>query len=91
MSKIHLQRAHALGADGARNAVQRVADEMNQKYGLECAWEGDLLSFSRSGVAGTLEVRENEIVLDAELGVLLSAFRPRIEEQLQKNFDHYFS
>jgi putative polyhydroxyalkanoate system protein len=91
MSKIHLQRAHALGTDGAREAVQRVADEMNGKYGLECQWNGDLLSFSRSGVSGTLEVREHEIVLDAELGVLLSAFKPRIEEQLQKNFDHYFS
>ena len=37
------------------------------------------------------ESSEDHVVLDAELGMLLSAFRPRIEEQLQKNFDHYFS
>ncbi|MCM5572151.1 polyhydroxyalkanoic acid system family protein [Burkholderiaceae bacterium FT117] len=91
MSKIHLQRPHVLGLDGARQAVQRVADEMTAKYGLQCEWAGDVLSFSRAGVSGTLAVAEAEILLEAELGVLLSAFRPRIEEQLQKNFDHYFS
>ena len=91
MSKIHLQRPHALGAQGAREAVQRVVDEMRDKYGLDCDWSGDVLSFSRAGVSGTLAVGESEVVLDAELGMLLSAFRPRIEEQLQKNFDHYFS
>jgi putative polyhydroxyalkanoate system protein len=56
-----------------------------------CDWNGDVLSFSRAGVSGTLAVGESDVVLDAELGMLLSAFRSRIEEQLQKNFDHYFS
>ena len=91
MSNIHLKRPHALGLDGARRAVQRVADEMTEKYGLQCDWNGDVLSFARSGVSGTLAVGEAEILLEAELGMILSAFRPRIEEQLQKNFDHYFT
>lgn len=91
MAKIHLQRPHALGHEGARAAVQRIADEMAESYHLQSSWQGDVLSFSRAGVSGTLAVHDAEIVLDAELGMLLSAFKPRIEEQLQKNFDHYFS
>lgn len=91
MSTIHLQRPHTLGYDGARAAVQRIADEMAESYHVKSSWDGDVLSFSRAGVSGTLAVNADEIVLDAELGMLLSAFKPRIEEQLHKNFDHYFS
>ena len=91
MAKIHLQRPHTLGYDGARQAVQRVADEMTESWHLQCSWDGDVLSFSRAGVSGTLAVGEAEVVLDAELGMLLSAFKPKIEEQIQKNIDHYFS
>ncbi|MFA7665013.1 MAG: polyhydroxyalkanoic acid system family protein [Burkholderiaceae bacterium] len=91
MSKIQLQRAHALGMDGAREAVQRAAEEMHGKCGLEHAWQGDQLSFSRPGVSGTLEVRSSEVVLEAELGMLLSALRGRIEEEIHKCLDHHFS
>jgi hypothetical protein len=30
-------------------------------------------------------------MVDAKLGFLLSAFKPKIEEQINKNFDKYFA
>ena len=91
MTRIHLQRAHGLGLDRVRQAVQKAAEEMADSHQVESRWEGDVLRFSRAGLTGSLALGESEVVLDAELGMLLSAFKPKIEEQIQKNFDHYLS
>jgi putative polyhydroxyalkanoate system protein len=91
MTRIHLQRVHVLGLDGVRRAVQKAAEEMAQSHEVESSWEGDVLRFSRAGLTGSLEVSESQVVLNAELGMLMSAFKPRIEEQIQKRFDHYLS
>jgi len=91
MSEIHLQRKHALGLKKAREAAQKVADDMAESFDIESEWDGNALRFSRSGVSGSLTVSKDRVVLDATLGLLLSAFRPRIEERLQKDFDRYFA
>ena len=57
---------------------------------MESEWEGNTLSFERSGVSGQLQVTKDSVTVDAKLGFLLSAFKPRIEEQINKNFDKYF-
>ena len=91
MSEIHLHRKHALGLKKAKAAAQKVADEMAEHFDMSSEWSGNELHFSRSGVSGCLRVTKDEVVLDAKLGFLLSAFKPRIEEQVQKNFDRYFT
>jgi putative polyhydroxyalkanoate system protein len=90
MSEIHLRRKHSIGLKKAKVAAQKVADDLAEEYGMQAHWEGDLLRFSRSGVDGALKVSKNEVVLDAKLGFLLSAFRARIEEHINENFDRYF-
>ena len=90
MSDIRFSRPHSLGRQQARIAAQRVADEMAQSFQMRSQWVGDVLEFSRTGVSGSLSVLDEEIVLEARLGFLLSAFKPRIEERLQANFDDYF-
>jgi len=90
MSEIHLRRKHSIGLKKAKVAAQKVADDLAEEYGVQAQWEGDLLRFSRSGVDGALKVSKNEVVLDAKLGFLLSAFRARIEEHINENFDRYF-
>lgn len=91
MSEIHLSRRHKLGLKKAREAAQKVADEMAESFDMESVWNGNSLHFTRSGVSGSLTVTRDRVVLDAKLGFLLAAFRSRIEEHVQKNFDHYFS
>jgi putative polyhydroxyalkanoate system protein len=90
MSEIHLRRKHTIGIKKAKVAAQKVADDLAEEYGMQAQWEGDLLRFSRSGVDGALKVTRTEVVLDAKLGFLLSAFRARIEEHINENFDRYF-
>lgn len=90
MATIHLQRKHKLGLKKARLAAQKVADDMSESFDMHSEWDGNALSFSRSGVSGCLTVSRDRVVLDATLGLLLAAFRSRIEQRLQEDFDRYF-
>lgn len=90
MAEIKFEREHALGLEQARKVAQEVADEMATKYDFNNEWQGDVLTFERSGVHGTLSVDDGKVVLNAKLGILLAAFAPRIQKQLDQNFARYF-
>lgn len=91
MSQLIFKREHQLGLQGARERVQKLADEMSDSFRVKSQWDGDTLQFNRSGVKGELLVTESSIELDARLGPLLSAFKPKIQAQLNQNFDSWFS
>jgi len=91
MSNIKLKRKHSLSLEEARAAAERVAEELDKEYGLTSRWEGDALRFTRSGVDGLLKVTKKEVVLDAKLGFLLSAFKSKIESHINDDFDKYFA
>lgn len=90
MSDIRITRRHVLGLEQARRAAQKIADDLSAEYGFESRWEGDVLRFSRSGVRGVLSVGTDEVHLNAHLGLLLAAFKPKIEAHINDNFDRYF-
>jgi putative polyhydroxyalkanoate system protein len=90
MSMIELKRDHALGLKKAKAAAQRVADEMEREFGMDCEWDGNVLRFKRTGVAGEMVVGRSHVAVSAKLGFLLAAFRGRIEETIHRNFDDYF-
>ncbi|MBN9460483.1 MAG: polyhydroxyalkanoic acid system family protein [Burkholderiales bacterium] len=91
MSEIHLQRRHKLGLQKAKEAAQKVADDMAESFDIASEWDGNALNFSRAGVSGRMKITRDKVVLEARLGLLLAAFKPRIEERLQKDFDRYFA
>lgn len=91
MADIDLQRDHKLGLKKAKAAAQKVADEMAESFDMESEWEGNTLHFSRSGVSGQMIVSKDSVEMNAKLGFLLSAFAPKIEAQINKNFDKYFA
>lgn len=90
MAEIVFERAHAIGLERARSVVQRLADEMRDEFRVNSGWEGDALSFRRSGLSGVLQVFDDHIRLEAQLGFLLAAYKPRIEARLAENFARYF-
>jgi putative polyhydroxyalkanoate system protein len=90
MSTIELKRDHALGLKKAKAAAQRVADEMEREFGMDCEWDGNVLRFQRTGVSGELVVQRAHVEVHAKLGFLLAAFKGRIEETIHRNFDEYF-
>jgi putative polyhydroxyalkanoate system protein len=90
LAQIVFERAHSIGLDRARSIAQRLADEMREEFRVDSDWDGDALSFQRSGLSGVLQVFEDRVRLEARLGFLLAAYKPRIEARLAENFDRYF-
>ena len=91
MSRIHITREHRLGLPEARELAVRWAETAHQHLGMEWTYEQgdsqDQLAFRRAGVHGVLTVTQDRFVLDARLGLLLVAFRHRIETEIVQNLD----
>jgi putative polyhydroxyalkanoate system protein len=91
MAEIRIHRSHALGLARAREVAWQWAEQVEQKFDMECTvLEGetsDTVEFTRSGVNGRLIVAADHFDLDAKLGFLLGAFSRTIETEIEKNLD----
>ena len=91
MADLHIVREHTLGLPKARKIALKWAEQAETEFGMACAYaEGDTtdeVTFSRSGVKGTLDVDASRFELRAQLGFLLGAFKQRIEDEIVKNLD----
>ena len=91
MADIYIERQHVMTLPEARNAAFKWAEQAEEKFDMECTYaEGKLsdeVSFTRSGVSGTLTVNKDTFELQARLGFLLGAFKDRIEGEIVKNLD----
>lgn len=88
---ISIRQMHTLSHTKARAAAQKVADRLADEYELATQWEGDVLSFKRSGISGTLVLHDKQAQLDITLGFLLKAFAPTISAQVEKNMQKVFN
>ena len=91
MSEIRIRRAHKLAHAQARAVAEKVAVKLRREFDLDYAWEGDALVFQREGVQGRLQVAKAEILIEAQLGLLLSLWKSRIEEEIHANLEELFS
>lgn len=91
MADIRIHREHRLGLAKARKVAWAWAEEVEQKFDMQCTVvEGefsDTVEFTRTGVSGQLVVAADHFDLDARLGFLLGAFAKTIESEIEKNLD----
>jgi putative polyhydroxyalkanoate system protein len=90
MATIAIAKTHKLSHTHAKQAAQKIADDLHERFDLECTWNGDRIDFRRPGVSGTLHVGRSDVRLEAELGFLLSMLKAKIEEVVHRDFDKYF-
>jgi putative polyhydroxyalkanoate system protein len=90
MADIHIVRAHGMALKKARDAANDLAAKLQDKFDLTSEWEGDTLNFQRPGVTGSLAITKSEVVIDVRLGLLLSAFKGAMEEQIGEQLDKLF-
>ena len=95
MAEIRIHRDHALGLKQAREIAWKWAEQVEQKFDMECTvLEGetsDTVEFTRSGVSGELIVAPDHFELVAQLGFLLGAFKKTIEGEIEKELDSLLS
>ncbi len=91
MADINIHREHGMSMADARKAAFKWAEQAEEKFDMECTYEegktSDEVSFTRSGVSGTLTVTKDSFELQAKLGFLLGAFKDKIESEIVKNLD----
>lgn len=91
MPDIHIHRDHHLGFKEARKVAFSWAEKAEEKFDMECTYEEgeteDLLTFTRSGVKGTLVVDAHQFEMKAQLGFLFGAFKDRIEAEIGEQLD----
>ena len=91
MAKIHIHRDHDLGFERARAVARHWADTAAQQVDMTCTVtegdDSDVVAFTRAGVDGQLVVDAGSFDLTARLGLLLGAFRTRIESEIEANLD----
>jgi putative polyhydroxyalkanoate system protein len=90
MAEISIVQEHHLTPKKAREAAQKVADKIADEYDLECAWEGDVLHFERSGVQGSLTLEKKQVEMNIKLGFLMSVFASAIEAKVAENMKKVF-
>ena len=91
MPDIRIQRDHTLGLAEARKVAFRWAEQAEEQFDMACTYEegdsSDEVTFTRSGVNGTLLVTASAFDMVVRLGFLLGAFKDRIEGEIVKNLD----
>jgi len=91
MPSISIAKVHALPHKKARDAAERVAGDLKQRFDLDYAWEGDHIVFERPGVSGRMHVGKDRVTLDVQLGFLLTPLKPAIEREIHAQLDKLFA
>lgn len=91
MADIELHRVHNLGLQAARAAAERMEAQLGRKFDLKGAWKGNVLTFERPGLSGSLAITDKDLRLSLALGFLLKATKGSIEEAAARELDTLFS
>lgn len=91
MPSIDIRKPHQLSMQEAHAVVDQVSARMQEKLGVTGQWQGDTMHFSRPGVSGTIAVQTDVIVVNVQLGLMLSPLKGMVEQEIQRRLDQHFS
>ena len=87
MATIDIRRTHAIGKDKARKAAEGVAERLKEKLEVKYRWEGDDLTFERTGASGRIHVTDNEVRVEVDLNFLLRPMKGKVEQKVHQYLD----
>jgi putative polyhydroxyalkanoate system protein len=90
MSYIDMHARHSMSRDEAQSAADELAADLARKFEIDYGWEGDHIHFERPGVNGRITVREREIRIQAQLGLMLMFLKPQIENEITRYLRDHF-
>ncbi|MEO8746711.1 MAG: polyhydroxyalkanoic acid system family protein [Rhodanobacter sp.] len=91
MANIDIERPHTMGMSRARAVVDNFAAGLHERFGVNHHWQGDVLQFSGSGVSGAISISTSAIRVTAQLSLLLSPLRGKIEQDIRAKLDQHLS
>ena len=90
MAQIELTRKHHVGLETAREIVNDIAQELADEHGVSTFWNGNTLQIHRTGLKGSIHVSDDQIRVDARLGLSMLLFKHTLEKELELLLDEHF-
>lgn len=91
MPSIEIRREHDKSISEAREAVERVARKIAERFDVDYNWDRNTLHFRRSGVDGHIALSKGLVHVTVNLGFLLMALRGPVEAEIHKAIDREFA
>ncbi len=85
MNKLEVNIAHRLTRDEARLRIDRVTAKLAQDFSAECSWVGaERLVVKRKGLEARLDIADNRVHVDMDLGFFMRPFAGSIRAGIAK-------
>jgi putative polyhydroxyalkanoate system protein len=91
MTTIHIKRAHELSRDEAKRRVERIAEDLKDKFNVQYHWKNDSLQFKRSGASGAIDLGDGFVEVKIRLGMMLAPMKGKIEASIKKNIGSFLT
>lgn len=90
MPLIRICHRHCMDRDHARQTVQTIAQELAERHGVDCQWQGDRLEFRRHGLDGSIDVQDDQVTVLANLGLALLPLQGRLRHEVENLLEQHF-
>jgi putative polyhydroxyalkanoate system protein len=89
MKTINIELETSLSRNDIVDRIAGTLMDIEDRYGIEGHWNDskDTYTFDRSGLEGQAVVQDGSVTVDIELGVLLGAFKGKIEDELRSQLE----
>ena len=83
MANIAINHPYTMPRAEVLEQVRKLADKMAERYQLDCRWVDEAcMTFSRTGASGQIDVGEQSLSLNMQLGMMLGMFKQPIEDEV---------
>ena len=88
MATIDVQSPHSKTMEEMRERAETLARKMQDKFGIQWKWEGDVIQFdtpsgAAKGTKGQVVVSPNQVRVQIDLPFLLRALKGKISERVE--------
>lgn len=90
MADIELTRSHSMGLDDGRDAVERVAQQLEDDIGVEYEWKENSLLFDGDAADGRIDVAANTVEILVNLSAFLRPMQSQIKAEAERYLDRHF-
>lgn len=90
MSQIDIHAHHTMSREKAQEAADALSQDLAEKFGIEYAWDEDVICFERTGVNGQIAVTDKDIHIQAKLGFMLALLQAPIEQEIIRYLREHF-
>jgi len=90
MANIDIRARHNLSHQEALAAADELSSDLAEKFGIDYGWDDEVIHFERPGVHGQILVQDNELRIQARLGIMLMLLKEPIEQEIMRYLETHF-